>query len=252
MQGMRAADAGAAAGRNATETLQTPSLPYTRTRTHARTTTTTKDTEQCDIVTLHCPLLPSTYHVIDAPRVASLKHGAMLINVSRGGLIDSDAVLEGLERGAIGALVRAACRAFAFSWAGRGRRRLMSTPKNPKQPTTHEPTTHPPTHNPPTHNPTNPSTTTTGHRRVRERAERVLRGLDNVGAGGGDEALGPPAEAADLFPAGARRAARRGAARRDARFTLHRESGRRHLTPPPPPPFLPAPRRCWCRPTRPS
>ena len=65
-------------------------------------------------MSLHCPLLPSTYHLIDAPRVASLKHGAMLINVSRGGLIDSDAVLEGLERGDIGALVRAAAPPTLF------------------------------------------------------------------------------------------------------------------------------------------
>lgn len=59
---------------------------------------------ESDIVSLHCPLNKSTYHLIDDNRVAKMKKGAMLINVSRGGLVDSRAVIEGLKSGRIGAV----------------------------------------------------------------------------------------------------------------------------------------------------
>jgi D-lactate dehydrogenase len=58
----------------------------------------------CDIITLHCPLLPSTYHLIDKKKIDLMKPGTMLINTSRGGLIDSDALFDGLESDHIGAL----------------------------------------------------------------------------------------------------------------------------------------------------
>ncbi|KAI9921446.1 hypothetical protein PsorP6_000151 [Peronosclerospora sorghi] len=45
-----------------------------------------------DIISLHCPLLPSTKHVINAESIAKMKHGVMLINTSRGGLIDTKAL----------------------------------------------------------------------------------------------------------------------------------------------------------------
>ncbi len=57
-----------------------------------------------DIVTLHCPLLPATHHLIDANAVDVMKDGAMLINTSRGALVDTPAVIEGLKSGRIGAL----------------------------------------------------------------------------------------------------------------------------------------------------
>ena len=57
-----------------------------------------------DIITLHCPLLPSTYHLIDKEKIMMMKPGAMLINVSRGGLIDTDALFEGLDSGIIGSV----------------------------------------------------------------------------------------------------------------------------------------------------
>jgi D-lactate dehydrogenase len=50
------------------------------------------------------PLLPSTKHMIDAAAVARLKPGVMLINTSRGALIDTAAVVDGLKRGIIGYL----------------------------------------------------------------------------------------------------------------------------------------------------
>ena len=57
-----------------------------------------------DIVTLHCPLLPVTHHLIDANAVSMMKDGVMLINTSRGALVDTPAVIEGLKSGRIGAL----------------------------------------------------------------------------------------------------------------------------------------------------
>ena len=57
-----------------------------------------------DIVTLHCPLTPDTHHIIDAQALSRMKSGVMLINTSRGALIDTRAVLHGLKSGRIGYL----------------------------------------------------------------------------------------------------------------------------------------------------
>uniref|UniRef100_UPI0035CBC43C 2-hydroxyacid dehydrogenase n=1 Tax=uncultured Sphingomonas sp. TaxID=158754 RepID=UPI0035CBC43C len=59
---------------------------------------------QADIVSLHCPLTDATWHLIDAAAIGRMKHGAMLINTSRGGMIDTAAVIQGLKSGAIGHL----------------------------------------------------------------------------------------------------------------------------------------------------
>lgn len=59
---------------------------------------------ESDIVSLHCPLLPSTYHLIDAAALARMKRGAMLINTGRGGLIDSQALVGALKSGQLGHL----------------------------------------------------------------------------------------------------------------------------------------------------
>ena len=58
--------------------------------------------EQADIISLHCPLKPETHHLIDNEAVARMKRGVMLINTSRGRLIDTKAVLDGLKSGKIG------------------------------------------------------------------------------------------------------------------------------------------------------
>ena len=57
-----------------------------------------------DIVTLHCPLIPETYHLINAQAVEQMKQGVMLINTSRGALIDTQAVIDGLKSRKIGYL----------------------------------------------------------------------------------------------------------------------------------------------------
>lgn len=58
----------------------------------------------CDIITLHCPLTPTTRHIIDQAAIARMKKGVMLINTSRGAVVDTRAVIEGLKSGAIGYL----------------------------------------------------------------------------------------------------------------------------------------------------
>eukprot|EP00913_Durusdinium_trenchii_P028403 g26631.t1 len=59
---------------------------------------------QSDIVTLHCPLTPDTRHLINAQTINQLKPNVMLINTSRGAVIDTRAVIDGLKSGQIGSL----------------------------------------------------------------------------------------------------------------------------------------------------
>lgn len=59
---------------------------------------------ESDVISLHCPLTADTQHIIDCHAVAKMKHGVMLINTSRGGLIDTSCVIDGLKRGQIGHL----------------------------------------------------------------------------------------------------------------------------------------------------
>jgi D-lactate dehydrogenase len=57
-----------------------------------------------DIISLHCPLTPATRHLVDSRAIARMKPGVMLINTSRGAVVDTRAVIAGLKRGAIGSL----------------------------------------------------------------------------------------------------------------------------------------------------
>lgn len=57
-----------------------------------------------DIITLHCPLSLQTYHMIGRAAIERMKPGVMLINTSRGALIDTPAVIEALKNGRIGYL----------------------------------------------------------------------------------------------------------------------------------------------------
>ena len=57
-----------------------------------------------DIVSLHCPLLPETHHLINAERLAIMKPDAVLVNTSRGPLIDTAAVIHALKRHQLGGL----------------------------------------------------------------------------------------------------------------------------------------------------
>jgi D-lactate dehydrogenase len=58
--------------------------------------------KQCDIIFLMMPLLESTHHTINEAAVQKMKPGVLLINTSRGGLVDTKALLNGLQDGIIG------------------------------------------------------------------------------------------------------------------------------------------------------
>ena len=57
---------------------------------------------QCDIVSIHVPYLPSTHHLIDEESFSRMKKGAMLVNASRGDIIDGQALLVALKGGKLG------------------------------------------------------------------------------------------------------------------------------------------------------
>ncbi len=57
-----------------------------------------------DVITLHCPLVPATRHLIDAAAIDAMRPGVMLINTSRGAVVDASAVIQGLKSAKIGSL----------------------------------------------------------------------------------------------------------------------------------------------------
>jgi D-lactate dehydrogenase len=59
---------------------------------------------ESEIISLHVPLLPQTRRIINAAAIDKMKDGVMLINTSRGELVETDAVIEGIKSGKIGAL----------------------------------------------------------------------------------------------------------------------------------------------------
>ena len=59
--------------------------------------------EKSDIISLHCPLTDETRHMINAEAIAKMKKGVVLVNTSRGALIDAEALLEGIKARKIGA-----------------------------------------------------------------------------------------------------------------------------------------------------
>lgn len=57
---------------------------------------------ESEIVTLHCPLTPDTYHLIDAAALAAARPGLVVVNTSRGALIDTAALIEALKQRRVG------------------------------------------------------------------------------------------------------------------------------------------------------
>jgi D-lactate dehydrogenase len=57
-----------------------------------------------DIISLHCPLTPDNYHIVNVQSLARMKRGALLVNTSRGGLVDTEAAIEALKSGQLGGL----------------------------------------------------------------------------------------------------------------------------------------------------
>lgn len=60
--------------------------------------------EKSDIISLHCPLNSETHHLINTETIKKMKPGVMIINTSRGGLIDTAAIIRGLKTKQIGYL----------------------------------------------------------------------------------------------------------------------------------------------------
>lgn len=58
--------------------------------------------EQADIISLHCPLTEDNFHLINEENIAKMKEGVILVNTSRGQLMDAKALIEGLKSGKIG------------------------------------------------------------------------------------------------------------------------------------------------------
>jgi D-lactate dehydrogenase len=69
-----------------------------------RYVTLTELLSDSDIVSLHCPLTPQTHHLIGDAALATMKHGAMLINTSRGAVVDARAAVAALKSGHLGSL----------------------------------------------------------------------------------------------------------------------------------------------------
>ncbi len=57
-----------------------------------------------DVITLQCPLTPQTHHLINADALSKMKRGVMLINTSRGAVVDTGALIQGLKSGLIGSV----------------------------------------------------------------------------------------------------------------------------------------------------
>ncbi len=57
---------------------------------------------ECDVITLHTPLTEDNFHLINKDTIGKMKDGAIIVNTARGGLIDSEALIEALESGKLG------------------------------------------------------------------------------------------------------------------------------------------------------
>jgi len=58
--------------------------------------------QSSDYISIHVPLLDSTYHLLDAQKMSTMKNTAKIINTSRGGVVDEDALYEALKSGTLG------------------------------------------------------------------------------------------------------------------------------------------------------
>lgn len=71
--------------------------PYPNTSLDVKYAALTELMEKSDFISLHCPLTESTKHIINKETIAMMKEGVYLVNTSRGGLVDTEALIEGLK-----------------------------------------------------------------------------------------------------------------------------------------------------------
>lgn len=78
--------------------------PYVKEKNVGNIEITDLDTvwQNSDIISLHCPLTKENHHIIDDKAIEKMKDGVYILNTSRGGLIDSNALILGLKNGKIG------------------------------------------------------------------------------------------------------------------------------------------------------
>ena len=76
--------------------------PYPNKELDVKYVTVNELVEKADVVSLHCPLTPETEHIINKDTISRMKKGVYLINTSRGRLIDTESVIEGLREGKFG------------------------------------------------------------------------------------------------------------------------------------------------------
>jgi D-specific alpha-keto acid dehydrogenase len=74
----------------------------TRPKTPARYVSVDELLRRSDIVTLHTPLTPDTFHLLDRRRIAQMKQGSLVVNTGRGPLLDTEALITALETGHLG------------------------------------------------------------------------------------------------------------------------------------------------------
>ncbi|MEG2871086.1 MAG: NAD(P)-dependent oxidoreductase, partial [Clostridium sp.] len=59
--------------------------------------------KECDIITVHAPATEGTYHMFNSETIAKMKDGVILINMARGSMMDTEALISALESGKVGA-----------------------------------------------------------------------------------------------------------------------------------------------------
>ena len=59
--------------------------------------------EQADILSLHCPLTEETHHLINADAIGRMKEGVVIVNTSRGALVNTEDLIQGIKSGKVGA-----------------------------------------------------------------------------------------------------------------------------------------------------
>lgn len=91
--------AGLAAGHVAGVVAYDPFVPNDQAPQSVRRSSLADVVSAADVLSLHLPLTPDTHHLIDAELLTAMKQGAFLVNVSRGGLVDSSALVRALRTG---------------------------------------------------------------------------------------------------------------------------------------------------------